>query len=61
MAFKKHRPKCKYSNKETLVRGLVLYECEQRGIDFDSLNDKEIYEIYEEIINERKEKRNDII
>ncbi len=59
--MKKHKPKCKYTNKEALMRGLVLYECKERGINYEELSEEEICEMYERIVKERKDKRDSLL
>ena len=36
--MKKHKKKCELTNKQTIMLGVVKYQCKERGIDIESLN-----------------------
>lgn len=36
--MKKHKKKCELTNKQTIMLGVVKYQCKERGIDIEPLN-----------------------
>lgn len=50
--MKKHKKKCELTNKQTIMLGVVKYQCKERGIDIEPLNLSwaQIEELYNQFV-----------
>lgn len=50
--MKKHKKKCELTNKQTIILGVVKYQCRERGIDIEPLNLSwaQIEELYNQFV-----------